>query len=135
MKKHSLKKINDAHIGIWWIIDGHIVKCSTSVNEVPESDGWKDIPTSHFDYWENTLKVELPNLQNCEYTDHPRGRVLLNVAKQAYVIYGSKTFTQNKRQISVVKNAFNLSNCTVMVQHDKHYDDAIPLLDIWDLTD
>lgn len=122
-------------IGIWWIIDGQIFKCSTSVNEVPESDGWKDIPTSHFDYWENALKVEFHNLQSREYTDYPRGRVLLNVAKQSYVLYGSKAFTQNKRHILIVKRAFNLSCCTVLVQHDKHYDDAIPLLDCWDLTD
>lgn len=123
--------INNPQIGIWWIVKDKVEACFLDPNTVQFIDGWKDISISHFDYWNETLKSRL-SLPYDEYTDHPRGRVLLKQNDNSFVVYGSSDFFKNNLQKQFVLKAFNLKNQNVKFCHDSHYDQAVPLLEEWD---
>jgi len=124
--------VSKPQIGIWWIIDEMALACLESASTVEPVDGWRDISTSHFDYWHGVLQNQRPELQSDEYTDHPRGRVLFNEKANAFVVYGAQQFLKDVSQQRIVKNKFNLIGQKVKICHDRHYDQTIPLLETFD---
>lgn len=122
----------NAQIGVWWLVSGRVLAYSEPTQAVPTIDGWRDVSVSHFDYWNNTALHENPCLAGQDYTDNPRGRILYRTSDNSYVVYSSLKFTRDKSAIDHVISAFNLSGENVRVVWDRHYDKAIPLMELDD---
>lgn len=124
-----LKESMMPEVGVFWITpDNKILQDSIPWTEVqgdPEGvnlGDWLNY-SDHAKYWDNYSKRY--HIENSEYTDNPRGRVIFNVvSKQAKIILGKNEF-KNKSLIKKIANSFNLNNYKVEV--DSHYGEVTPL--------
>lgn len=80
-------------IGIFWYFKNRVIGIAHHFNQSDQdSISLIDSTYTHVEYWE-TLKHSFPNLQEFEYEEIPRGRVIYNAKKQkAYVYMDAKLF-------------------------------------------
>jgi len=117
-----------ASIGIWWLVDGRILCTREPADTVLAVNGWRDTSIGHFEHWE-ILKTSQVELAHHDYTDFPRGRVLFREADQNFVIYGGDKLLRDPELQNQIAYAFGLDRNKTKIAHDKHYDNAFPLLD------
>ena len=107
-------------IGIFWYFQNQVIGVAHHFNPSDQDSlGLIDSAYTHVEYWE-TLKQSFPNLQEFEYEDIPRGRVIYNVKKQkTYVYMDAKLFkTMIAKQVA---EFFELDFDSVIWMKDPHY--------------
>jgi hypothetical protein len=88
---------------------------------VDSVNGFSDLPTSHYEYWDR-VQAEIPELKIYEYEDIPRGRVVLKSENSQYIVYSSKVLVKDKTFRNRIIKAFCLPmNHTTFVS-DLHYE-------------
>lgn len=107
-------------IGIFWYFKNRVIGIAHHFNQSDQdSIGLIDSTYTHVEYWE-TLKHSFPNLQEFEYEEIPRGRVIYNAKKQkAYVYMDAKLLkTAIAKQVA---EFFELDFESVIWMKDPHY--------------
>ncbi len=95
-------------IGIFWYWNNQVIGIAHSFNITKaDSIGLIDSPYTHIEYW-ITLQEKYSELQNYEYEQIPRGRVIFDTNKEKSIIYLDKTLLY-KSKINKVYDFFNLN--------------------------
>ena len=123
----GLGMVKEVKVGIFWVLPGnklliHSIPWTKALSskEGELSNDWLNF-SRHVDFWENYCKTV--GLQDVEYTDHPRGRVVYKIAtKKAKLFLGSK-IAKNKKLVKRIAKAFNLIDPAVVL--DEHYEDLL----------
>lgn len=107
-------------IGIFWYFENKIIGIAHDSNQSDQDSlGLIDSSYTHVKFWE-TLKQNSLNLQEFEYEEIPRGRVIYNFkTRKIYVYMDAKLFKKSiAKQIS---EFFNLDFDSVLWMKDPHY--------------
>lgn len=107
-------------IGIFWYFKNQVIGIAHHFNQSDQDSlGLIDSTYNHVECWD-TLKQSFPNLQELEYEDIPRGRVIYNTKKQnTYVYMDAKLFkTLIAKQIAAF---FELDFDSIIWMKDPHY--------------
>lgn len=125
------KKINEAldkliiessgpKVGIFWIVDNNIIAMTDESRNIPSIAGFKNTDKDHYSEW-GKVKRSL-NLTG-EYTDFPRGRVLLDVNNRKFIVFLPKRFADDKPTINKISREFSLPINHISIKTDAHYED------------
>ena len=106
-------------IGIFWYWNNQVIGIAHSFNITADSIGLIDSPYTHIEYW-ITLQEKYSELQNYEYEQIPRGRVIFDTNKEKSIIYLDKTLLY-KSKINKVYDFFNLNPEQSVLKKDSHY--------------
>ena len=107
-------------IGIFWYWNNQVIGIAHSFNITKaDSIGLIDSPYTHVEYWV-TLQEKYSELQNYEYEQIPRGRVIFDTNKEKSIIYLDKTLLY-KSKINRVYDFFNLNPEQSVLKKDSHY--------------
>ena len=103
-----------------WYVYAGICSIAHSFNITKaDSIGLIDSPYTHIEYW-ITLQEKYSELQNYEYEQIPRGRVIFDTNKEKSIIYLDKTLLY-KSKINKVYDFFNLNPEQSVLKKDSHY--------------
>lgn len=119
--------MDKAKVGIWRQVRDEVIAIQEDPETVRPVDGWRDSAAGHFECWER-LQCTRMDLAPFEYTEFPRGRVLLRDSDQCFVLYGGREFLNSPLMQRRIVAEFGLEHRKTRVTHDRHYDKATPLL-------
>ena len=107
-------------IGIFWYWNNQVIGVAHNFSfSEADSIGLIDSPYTHIEYW-ITLQEKYSELQNYEYEQIPRGRVIFDTNKEKSIIYLDKTLLY-KSKINKVYDFFNLNPEQSVLKKDSHY--------------
>ena len=113
---------NIPKVGIFWYYKNNLIVNCQRTDMVKNIDGFLDLPTSHYDYWNNVCS-EIPELRIYEYEEIPRGRVVMKSEASQYIVYSSKSLAKDKDfRIKIIKK-FSLPPNNTSFVSDLHYED------------
>jgi hypothetical protein len=73
-------------VGIFWLIDNKLVADSIPWPQADFHGGFYNGKNDHATFW-TTLQRLVPQWKGKEYTDFPRGRVLLDAMKEVFLVF------------------------------------------------
>lgn len=111
-----------AEVGIFWLsLTNKVIKYSLPVGDVKLDHDIRDVPISHFSYWES-LNKNTSQYSNLEYTDLRRGRVVYNEKLKKFVIITKKSIVNNQSLKTIILQSFHLKPGLVVWSTDPHYE-------------
>ncbi|MDP4642849.1 MAG: hypothetical protein NWS71_00225 [Opitutales bacterium] len=113
---------SEAHIGIFWYHEGHLLFHAEPALKAPSTEGFADVDISHYEYWE-VLQSKNPKLKVYEYEDIPRGRVVMQSKGAEFIAYSSEALIQNESFRDTLIEQFKLPQKNVRFIQDSHYED------------
>jgi hypothetical protein len=117
---HLNKEAAEPQVGIFWLYMGQVLQFSQPVSSVAPVAGFKDSGYNHDSYWNQMVKM-FPELNQKEYYDIPRGRVLFSV-NGIYHIMLPALEAKNKIVVSRIIRNFSLPRERSVAETDHHYD-------------
>jgi len=107
-------------IGIFWFYNNKVIGVSHKFSFTDsDSLGMIDSPYDHISYW-NKLRKEYPELQEIEYDEIPRGRIIFDINKQKSIIYLDKKLLKKECMYKIC-DFFNSENESIILRLDSHY--------------
>ncbi len=109
-------------VGIFWLYNFGLIAHGTPLPEAERYGDCLTSPLSHIDYW---AELQHNGKVSCdmEYEEPPRGRVVLDVSKQQFVVYADRCILIRQdivRQI-LVQLALPLNSTTATDAHYRCY--------------
>lgn len=107
-------------IGIFWYWNHQVIGIAhTFEYEQADSIGLIDSPYTHVEYW-TTLQEQYPELQNYEYEQIPRGRIIFDKNKSKAIMYLDKSLLY-KSKVKRLYSFFDLDEKKIILRKDPHY--------------
>jgi hypothetical protein len=117
MRKKGENK--EPKLGIFWSYKGKLLFDSTSLNQAEPYGEHLTHPRSHIDTWTQFQRLgKVP--PECEYEEHPRGRVMYHPSSGEFTILADKCILDHKDLIAQIKDALHLPKKTKLGT-DPHY--------------
>jgi hypothetical protein len=104
-------------LGIFWIVDGKVLKESKPFLKVKSQEGIRDLDVSHYEIWENRFKMDI----QMEYELSLRGRILMLENHQILII-SCQQFMKSLTLQEKVITSFHLSGSNYRITTDLHYE-------------
>ena len=110
----------EPHVGIFWLVKGKLILDSTTLNEAEPYGDHVTHPRSHIDVWQQYQRLgKVP--PECEYEEHPRGRVMHHPKSGEFMILADKCITDHKELVSEIKKTLHLPVKKTKIGSDPHY--------------
>ena len=107
-------------IGVFWIYDNRIFLETQKIIDLKPINGYIDSDLAHYEVWDS-VKYQHSKFFLFEYEDVPRGRVIYDVKNKRFVVYCNPYILQNKTEIKLILEGFQLSNMNSIFIEDEHY--------------
>ena len=78
----------ESKIGIYWYFESKLIVYAEDVSSVKSVEVFLDVDMSHYEFWD-TVKEKDPSNRRFEYEDIPRGRIVMDIKKEKFIVYGS----------------------------------------------
>ena len=110
----------EAQIGIFFIVNDIIYQKSEKAAAIKSDQlGFKDIQTSHYEYWD-TMYFFAPENKGYDFDYYPRGRVVYNALDNLFFVWMDKCIDDHRHKDLICKS-FNLNDKNVVFDNDEHY--------------
>lgn len=112
-----------AKIGIFWFYKKQVLGKTCDFSKGQENvPGIIDSPYAHVDLWDSNLRYTIPfrELQDVEYYEIPRGRVVYVKTKNKVIVYLDRVIL-SKEGKRAVSDFFQLSDVSTEWVTDEHY--------------
>ena len=112
-----------ANIGIFWFYKKQVLGKACDFSKGQENvPGIIDCPYAHVDVWERDLRYATPllELQDVEYHEIPRGRVVYAKSQNKIIVYMDRMI-HSKEGKQAVSDFFQLSDVRTEWVTDEHY--------------
>jgi len=110
-----------AQLGIFWIVDGEIVAFKEPASKVKSVNSVKDSEFAHDSLWPKVQR-SCSGLEDKEYWQIPRGRVVYRDPKREYVVFMPTMLLKDRGLLVGISKAFGLGASRVCALGDLHYD-------------
>jgi len=118
VKKHGLPCV-----GIFWLYRGEILARICSVDDGLDDEQFVNSPFDHVNTWpaiQQRERTRLPELSALEYQEVPRGRILYDKRRSAFLCYLDRA-TDSPATRAVITAAFALAGQQMSIRYDDHY--------------
>ena len=116
----------ESKIGIYWYYESKLIVYAEDISLVKPVEGFLDVDMSHYEFWD-TVKEKDPSKRRFEYEDIPRGRIVMDIKKEKFIVYGSgKLIEDNQFQKAIIEE-FSLPKEQTVFKQDFHYEDPSDL--------
>ena len=112
-------------VGIFWLIDNKLVADSIPWRQADIHGGFYNGKNDHAALW-TTLQRLVPQWKGKEYTDFPRGRVLLDAMKEVFLVYSSQAIVKSPGVRATILAEFKLPLAATKFEADYHYENVMP---------
>lgn len=118
---NSNKRLDEAVVGVFYIINGEIYSDATRLNNAEEYGNYYQYG-SHYDFYYNELAkyYDMPYLSRLDYDYYPRGRVVFDRNQHKYILYLDKSL-ETPEYIQMIADEFGLQNGGFYIGNDEHY--------------
>jgi hypothetical protein len=110
-----------AQLGIFWIVDGEIVAFKEPASKVKSVNSVKDSDFTHDGLWSEVQRSR-SGLEDKEYWQIPRGRVVYREREGEYMAFMPTALTKDSRLLGQLAKVFSLGASRVRAIGDLHYD-------------
>jgi hypothetical protein len=119
----SIPETHNPEVGIFWLHGKKLLKHSVPLEEGMEYGDFINGPLGHYEFWEKNGN-RMPGLQDREYDQVPRGRVVYSGKEQTFFVYSSRKLIADTENRKILLEAFHLTEETVVFRSDEHYEDV-----------
>ena len=123
MKNQNISawKVN-SKVGVFWGYQGKIIAGTTQFKNADDDGYFVNSPYSHVEYWK-VVRKRCPELNEYEYEDIPRGRVLFSKEDEVFYIYMDKKLCNEsyKRQVLMEFAISQYNKEKIQFKTDLHY--------------
>ena len=112
------KTKNDAEVGIVFLVEGKLWIDATPVTEAANYGDFKIHERGHERYWEEL--VHAGAVPECEYKEHPRGRVAYNTKTGKYLLLVDECILKKKGVVRNILSRMRLHR-DIVLGTDRHY--------------
>jgi len=110
----------EPHVGIFFMIDHNIYQKSDKIGNIKaNSFGFKDLQTSHYEYW-NIVRFFAREYRNHDFDYYPRGRVVYNALDDNFFIWLDQCIDDYEYH-KFIRESFHLKGKKVVFGNDEHY--------------
>lgn len=127
MKKYVKADLDTGMVGLWWIYDQEVIGRIVPVDDGEDDRGFiqYSCTKNHLTEWSNVVTTQLPesaqHILPYGYRCIERGRVVYNIRAHVYEIICSDAVANDKSQIQLIVDAFQLNGERYDVLTDGHY--------------
>lgn len=107
----SVNRVYD-YVGLFFYVDGIFLLHVCTMDKAEESDGFLNLPKSHYEIWEKDYAAEY----HVDFDYYPRGRVIYRKEDQTFLIYYDRCIEKVIHRI-----ADNYEGQKVELHLDEHY--------------
>jgi len=107
-------------VGIFWVVRGKLITIGIPATEGVGYGAYLIFEPSHHDTWME-LQASGVMPQDCEYEEHPRGRITLHRQDEAFLLLADKCILGNKRMIGQIMDEMHLPRNRTVIDADSHY--------------
>ena len=116
-------------VGIFWRVGETLVIDRSTLDEAEPYGDCTTHAAGHYERWQEWQALGASRLvsrgypaliASTEYDDWPRGRIVYETLVKRFVLYADRRL-QTPAVIKALKEAFDLTGCSVMVMSDLHY--------------
>ncbi len=109
-------------IGIYWYYNGKLIVYAEDASSVKPVEGFLDVDMSHYEFWDIVKKKD-SSKRNFEYEDIPRGRIVMDIKKEKFIVYGSRKLIEDNQFNKAIIGEFSLPKEQTVFKQDFHYED------------
>lgn len=112
--------LNKKSIGVFWIYEKQVFAEFQPIKDIQIINGYKDSDLAHYKVWDK-IQNQHPKFYLYEYEEIPRGRVVLDIENDKFIIYCNKPILADETSKELILTKFKLDKSKSLFKIDEHY--------------